>query len=93
MCGNTILIEVVQDPEIMAFRFTHELGHLFGLPHMEDSYMFRDSKDRTSTTDRFLPCQQEILSRWEQPGTMYVAHWREQACASSPPWWDAYVFW
>lgn len=88
MCGNVVL---AQERDVFAYNVwsqKHELGHYFGLPHHDGTFM-NGRGDRSAESDTLVACQAEILARWV-PGDPYVPHWvygNRDECAESPGFW------
>lgn len=89
MCGNTLLVLDGPDSAYNIWSHKHELGHYFGLPHHEGTFM-NGRGDRSVQSDIVAPCQREILNAWTA-GEHYIAHWtrgNRGECALKPSRWD-----
>lgn len=73
MCGNVILVRETSDSAHNVWSQKHELGHYFGMPHHEGTFM-NGRGDRSPAHDLLVSCQENILADWV-PGQPYVPHW------------------
>lgn len=88
MCGNVVLAQERDDVADNVWSQKHELGHYFGLPHHEGTFM-NGRGDRSAESNVFAACQHEILAQWV-PGEPYVPHWtrgNRGECAEKPTLW------
>lgn len=75
MCGNAVFVQMSSDPSVSRLRFLHELGHLFGLYHVDGTYMRTSYLEANPQADCFNLKQLEVLEVWNHPGAPYVEHW------------------